>query len=82
MAESYGGLPDLSPEELEQEFPYDSRPVHPEPEEPRPLESLAGRGQHEGTPMGLGPALSWSIAGAFLLVVLLLFGSYFYTLVR
>ena len=70
MGESYGGLPDLGPEELKQEFPYDDRPVHPEPEEPHPLEDLAGRGQTEGTPMGLGP-LAWIPIG--LLVVFVLF---------
>jgi hypothetical protein len=39
-------------------FPYDDRPVRPMPSEEHPLENLAGRGQTEGTPMGLGP-LAW-----------------------
>jgi hypothetical protein len=63
-------------------FAYDDRPVHRISEEQRPLESLAGRGQTEGTPMGLGRGLGWTVlavAGAFGLLIL---GTYFWSLLR
>ena len=81
MTESYGGLPDLSPEELKQEFPFDDRPVHVRPEEPHPLEELAGRGQTEGTPMGLGP-LAWIPIGVLAVGTLFILGAWVVSLFR
>ena len=66
---------DSDSDESRQSFPYDDRPVHRPPAEAHPLEGLAGRGQTEGTPMGLGP-LAWVIVGALVLVLLILAGSY------
>ncbi len=63
-------------------FPYDDRAIHRPPDEGHPLEELAGRGQTEGTPMGLGLGLGWTILavfGAFLMVIL---GTYACSLVR
>lgn len=62
--------------ELKQSFPYDDRPVHPRPEEERPLERLAGRGQTEGTPMGLGQPLGWIIIAVFAVLLLVICGGY------
>jgi len=65
--------------ESKERFAYDDRPVHRPPAEGHPLEQLSGRGQTEGTPMGLGP-LAWVVLGAFVLVLLLIAGSYIVSL--
>jgi hypothetical protein len=70
MEESDGAAQRMTAEEHHREFPYDERPVHPTPTEVSPLEGLAGRGQTEGTPMGLGQGLSWVIIGVIALVFL------------
>lgn len=61
--------------EPQKRFPYDDRPVHRPPAETHPLEGLAGRGQTEGTPMGLGP-LAWVVVGVFGLILLVIAGSW------
>jgi hypothetical protein len=58
MEESDGAAQRMTAEEHHREFPYDD------------LEGLAGRGQTEGTPMGLGQGLSWVIIGVIALVFL------------
>ncbi len=72
----------LSEPELEQSFPYDDRPFHPTPEEDRPLERLAGRGQTEGTPMGLGKGLSWAVVIVVAAIALVSIGGYVLSLLR
>ena len=71
--------PESSADETKPRFPYDDRPFHPRPEEPRPLERLSGRGQTEGTGMGLG-SLGWVILGAFGLFLLVIYGGYLLSL--
>ena len=61
MAERGEPKPEHTEDEPGGRFPYDDRPVHPRPEQPDPFRTLVGRGQTEGTPMGLGPVLSWGI---------------------
>ena len=63
-------------------FPTTTAPSTPQPEEERPLESLAGRGQTEGTPMGLGQGLGWTILALAGAVVLLILGTYVVSLFR
>jgi hypothetical protein len=66
----------------ENPFPYDDRPVRPRPEEDRPLERLAGRGQTEGTPMGLGQGIGWTIIIVFALFLLFILGGYLLSLIH
>ena len=72
----------MTPEEHRKEFPYDDRPVYPKASDASPFESLSGRGQTEGTPMGLGLGLSWAIVGAIALVFLLSLGGYLLSMLR
>lgn len=65
----------------DQRFPYDDRPVHPQPSEEHPLETLAGRGQTEGTPMGLG-RLAWIPIIVVGIILLLIGGSYVLSLLK
>lgn len=76
MEDDHNGVPEATQSELKQSFPYDDRPVHPRPEEERPLERLAGRGQTEGTPMGLGQRLGWTIIAVFAVLLLVICGGY------
>lgn len=64
-----------SESEPQQRFPYDDRPVNRPPAGTHPLEGLAGRGQTEGTPMGLG-WLAWVVVIPFALILIVIAGSY------
>jgi len=68
-----------SADEAKPRFPYDDRPFHPGAEESRPMERLSGRGQTEGTAMGLR-SLGWVILGAFALLLVVIYGGYLLSL--
>ena len=72
---------DTSPDEDEERFPYDERPYRPLPPERHPLEDLAGRGQTEGTPMGLG-GLAWVLLAVLGAIMAVAFVGYVLSLIR
>ncbi len=65
----------------DERFPYDNRPVHPAPPEEHPLETLAGRGQTELTPMGLG-GLAWVFLAILGVMLLIIVGGYLLSFAR
>jgi hypothetical protein len=82
MAEGTGPPETMTPQQHRDMFPYDDRPVQPKPSDVSPLDSLAGRGQTEGTPMGLGIGLSLAIVAAVALVFLASLAGYLVSLLR